>query len=92
MTIHSRTKEIARSGQYWAFAHYSRAIRRGARRIESSGNPERVSHVAFANPDGSKAVVLTNAGAEKRVLLRLAGMEAEVNLPNDSVTTLTWGG
>lgn len=92
VTIHSQTKEIARSGQYWAFAHYSRAIRRGARRIESSGNPDRVSHVAFANPDGGKAVVLTNAGAEKRVLLRLAGMEAEVNLPNDSVTTLTWAG
>jgi glucosylceramidase len=37
VTIHSGTREITRSGQYWAFAHYSRAIRaphrlRGRRR------------------------------------------------------------
>ena len=92
VTIDSRTKEITRSGQYCAFAHYSRAVRRGARRIESSGSLERVSHVAFANPDGTNAVVLTNAGAEKKALLRLSGREAEVNLPAGSMVTLTWKG
>jgi glucosylceramidase len=90
VTIDSKTHEITRSGQYWAFAHYSKAIRRGARRIESSGNLEGVSHVAVANPDGSKAAVLTNAAAEKKILLRADGMEAEVPLAGNSVTTLTW--
>ena len=90
VTINSKTKEITRSGQYWALAHYSRAIRRGARRLESSSSLEGVSHVAFANPDGTKAVVLTNAGSERKATLRMAGMETAVNLPADSITTLTW--
>jgi glucosylceramidase len=36
VTINSKTKEITRSGQYWAFAHYSRVIRRGAPRKTDS--------------------------------------------------------
>ena len=90
VTINSKTKEITRSGQYWALAHYSRAIRRGARRLESSASLEGVSHVAFANPDGTKVVVLTNAGTERKATLRMSGMETAVNLPADSITTLTW--
>jgi O-glycosyl hydrolase len=72
-------------------AHFSRALRRGARRIESSGEFKGVSHAAFLNPDGAMAAVLTNAAAERKILLRLSGREAEVRLPADSVTTLTWG-
>jgi glucosylceramidase len=90
VTIHSQTKEISRSGEYWAFAHFSRAIRRGARRIGSEGAIENVSHVAFANPDGSSAAVLTNGGPEKKVRVELAGRMAEVTMPADSVVTLTW--
>jgi len=62
VTVDNATRKITRSGQYWAFAHYSRAIRRGARRIGCEGVIENVSHAAFANPDGSSAVVLTNLG------------------------------
>jgi len=90
VTIDSQTKEITRSGQYWAFAHYSRAIRRGARRFESRGELKGISHVAFANPDGSAALVLTNTGEEQRAPLRMAGLTTTVVLPADSVTTLTW--
>ena len=90
ITVHSKTGEITRSGQYWALSHYSRAIRRGARRIESSGLVSSVSHVAAVNPDGSYAAVLTNAGAERRVTVRLSEKEAEVRLPSDSITTLRW--
>jgi glucosylceramidase len=90
ITINGATREVVRSGMYWALAHYSRAIRRGARRFESEGSLEKVSHVAFANPDGSCAAVLTNAGAERTARLRLAGRAVDVALPADSVTSLTW--
>jgi len=90
ITIHSETKEITRSGQYWALAHYSRAVRRGAMRIDSQGEIERVAHVAFTNPDGSTVAVLTNSGTERAVVLQLAGNAADVRLPADSVTTLSW--
>ncbi len=90
VTINSQTKEITRSGQYWAFAHYSKAVRRGARRIDSKGTVANVSHVAFVNPDGANVAVLTNTGADTKVRLQMAGMMAEVALPEKSVATLTW--
>ncbi len=90
VTVHSKSGEITRSGQYWAFAHYSRAIHRGARRIDSAGELEGVSHVAFANPGGPTAVVVSNKGGARTALVHLAGMEAEVALPADSLVTLSW--
>lgn len=90
VTIHSQSKEISRSGQYWAFAHYCRAARPGARRIESSGKIEGVAHAAFANADGSTAVVLTNRGEDKQVCLRMAGRETLATVAGNSVSTLSW--
>jgi len=91
VTVHSQTREITHSGQYFALAHYARAIRRGARRFESHGGPQGITHVGFTNPDGSKALVVTNPGSETSVRVDLADMMTEVALPADSVTTLTWG-
>jgi len=91
ITIDSRTKEITESGQYWALAHYSRAVRRGAKRIESTGDDvNRVSHVAFVNPDGSSAAILTNNGQATTVRVRMSGMETKVEMPAGSVVTLAW--
>ena len=94
MTIHSQTREITRSGQYWAFAHFSRHVRRGARVFASStaaSAPKDLSHVAFENPDHSRVLVLVNSGKTAltpRVLLGTSA--ARVTLPPDSVTTLEW--
>jgi len=85
----SATKAITRSGQYWALAHYSSAIRRGARRIGSQGEIEKVSHVAFVNPDGGAVVVLTNQGAQKDVAIAANGGAARIHLPADSLVTLS---
>ncbi|HXJ85204.1 MAG TPA: glycoside hydrolase family 30 beta sandwich domain-containing protein [Candidatus Binatia bacterium] len=90
VTIHSQTREITRSGQYWAFAHFSRHVRRGARRFESVGRVDGVDHVGFENPDGQRLVVITNCGEPKNVYLKLAGKVAEVALAKDSVSTLSW--
>ena len=90
VTIHSRTQEITRSGQYWAFAHFSRNVRRGARRFESSGKVPGVVHVAFENPDGKKVLVVTNADEAKSVTLEQANKSVEVELLPKSVSTLVW--
>ncbi len=90
VTLDSKTGEAVRSGQYWALAHFSRAFRRGARRIESYGEFEGISHAACVNPDGTTAAVVANTAAERTILLKLGGSEAELLLPPDSVTTLSW--
>jgi glucosylceramidase len=90
VTINSQTKEIFRSGQYWALAHFSRAVRRGARRFECKSEVRGLEQVGFVNPDARKVLILTNAGAEQRVSLRLGDATAEVSLAPDSLTTLVW--
>jgi glucosylceramidase len=90
VTINSQTKEITRSGQYWAFAHYSRVIRRGAHRFDSQSATAALQHVALENPDGQQVLVVTNTGPTRTIELRLANLAAPVPLKANSVTTLTW--
>ena len=90
VTINSQTKEITRSGQYWGFAHFSRVIRRGARRFASQSSAADLRHVALENPDGQQILIVTNAGPARTVELGLANMAASVPLKENSVTTLTW--
>jgi glucosylceramidase len=90
VTINSQTKEITRSGQYWALAHFSRQVRRGAKRFDSAGKLAGVDHVAFENPDGQKVLVVTNSGPAKTVTLKQADKTSEIALAADSLTTLSW--
>jgi glucosylceramidase len=91
VTVHSQTREVIRSGQYWAFAHYSRAFRRSSTVIQSDGEIKDVCHVAVENPDGTHAAVLTNTGTTPRTVWIKQGKSAlEVPLAPDCVTTLAW--
>ncbi len=90
VTIHSQSREITRCGQFWAFAHFSRHVRRGAKRFESTGSVDAVDHVAFENPQGDKALVIANSGAGKNVSVKMAGKMADVSLPTNSIATLSW--
>ena len=89
VTVHSQTREITRSGQHWAFAHFSRFIRRGAHRIESTGGGD-VAHAAFENPDGSQILVVANTGADRAIEARVGGHSTAVQLARNSVATLVW--
>jgi glucosylceramidase len=96
ITVENGSHKVTKSGQYWAFAHYSRHIRRGAKVFETNGVGEgrsqstSVTHSGFRNPDGSHVVVLANRGPERRVQLVLGSNAIDVELPADSVHTLQW--
>jgi glucosylceramidase len=90
VTINSQSKEITRCGQYWGFAHYSRVIRRGARRFASQSSTADLRHVALENPDGQQILIVTNTGPARTIELRLANMAASVPLKENSLTTLAW--
>jgi len=89
VTIHSQTREITRSGQYWAFSHFSRFIKRGARHLDSQGDAN-VAHAAFEHADGTRVVVLANSGAAQPVQMRVGAQSATLNLSGNSVATLVW--
>lgn len=90
VTVNSRTQQIVRSGQYWAFAHYSKAVQIGARVIASHGEFAGIEHVAFQNPDGSHVLVVANQGGERVVPCSFQDKTLALNLPGNSVTTSVW--
>lgn len=90
VTIHSQTKEITHSGQYWALAHFSNPIHRGARRFESSGTLDDIDHVACENPDGEKVLVLTDSSASRKIGIQMNEWRTDLEMPANSLVTLTW--
>jgi glucosylceramidase len=88
LTLNSQTQQLTRSGLYWALAHYSRFMQRGARVFATQGDLPDVDHVAAQNPDGSRVLVLTNRGNGRQVQCTLANKSLQVDLPANSVTTL----
>jgi glucosylceramidase len=91
VTVHSQTQEIVHSGQYCAFAHFSRHIRRDATVIASDGDVAGVDHLAAANPDGSYVAVLTNSGAGlQQCQIHFGNASLSMSLPANSITTLSW--
>jgi glucosylceramidase len=90
VTVDSHSKAVARSGQYWAFAHYSRMIQRGAKVFSTAGGAKELAHVGAENPDGTKVVVLANSGADRSVQLLQAENTVTVQMPQNSVFTLAW--
>lgn len=90
VTLHSKTQQLTRSGQYWAFAHYSKAVRRGARVLASQSTLSGIEHAAFINPGGDFVLVLTNQAEDRDVTCIAHGKSVHLHLPHDSVTTLQW--
>ncbi len=90
VTVDSKTQRVTRSGQYWAFAHYSKAVQRGARVLATKTNLDGIEHVAFANPYGDYVLVLTNQGAAREIDCKFEGKFLHLKLPQDSVVTIQW--
>jgi glucosylceramidase len=90
VNINTHTQEVIRSGQYWALAHFSRAMRRGARRFESQSQVANLSHIAVENSDGQKALILTNLGPARTIQVNQGLHSASVALEENSIATLAW--
>jgi glucosylceramidase len=90
LIINIHAQEVIRSGQYWALAHFSRAIRRGARRFESQSQAANLGHVAVENPNGQKVLILTNLGAARTIRVNQGLSSAIVPLEENSIATLAW--
>lgn len=90
VTIDKKDKSIRKSGQYWALAHFSKFVKRGAKRISSEAKLDGVEHVAFENKDGQRVAVITNSGTARSVSLQDGDSKVELSLEPNSLTTLVW--
>ncbi len=85
--IHFETREITYNAQYWALAHFSKFVKRGARRIISESNFIGIYHAAFINPDGEYVVVITNPGPATELSLDLKDRYTAFPIPECSMCT-----
>jgi glucosylceramidase len=91
VTINSQTGAVTRNVEYYALAHASRFVRRGARRIESTSVVAGIETVAFRNLDSSTVLIAVNTDvAERRFAVRWRGKTLQYLLPAGAVATLRW--
>lgn len=92
VTINSSDGSIVRNEEYYAFAHASRFVRPGARRIASTSGVEGIESVAFQNADdASIALIVVNTNKqEKAFAVRVAGRMFSYALPPGAVATFRW--
>ena len=90
LIVNWREQKIIRSGQYWSLSHFSRVVKRGARRFESQSVAANLSHIAFENPGGQKVAVLTNFGPARTIEVNQGLSSAKISLEENSIATLVW--
>jgi glucosylceramidase len=92
VTIDSRTGEVSRNDEYYAFAHFSRFVLPGAARVGSSETDEGINNVAFQNAsDESVVLVMVNSHVDARRVSVVQGQNHfQYTLPAQSVATFVW--
>lgn len=92
VTIDSRTGEVERNDEYYAFAHFSRFVLPGAVRVGSNVTDKGIDNVAFQNAAGGSVVlVVVNSNAEaRRVSVKQGRTLFDYALPPQSVATFEW--
>ncbi len=92
VTIDSRTGEVSRNDEYYAFAHFSRFVLPGAVRVGSSETDKEINNVAFQNAsDGSVVLVMVNSHVDaRRVAVTQDQTRFQYTLPPQSVATFVW--
>lgn len=73
---------------YYYIGHFSRYIKKGAKRIEVSPYCQEAETVAFVNPDGERAVILLNRSG-KKIDVALGERSTGMNLTLEPHTIIT---
>ena len=93
VTINSGDGTVTRNVEYYSIGHFSRFVRPGAFRIQSTDfeSTTGLNSVAFINPDGSKVLVVSNASAEGRsITVKWEGAQFSYYISGTSVATFVW--
>lgn len=90
VVVNRKTGKVSYTGLYYYLAHFSRFIRPGAFRVESSGGRENINHSAFINQDGSIILVVINKGGETECQVKWKDKILNMKMAPHSVTTLKW--
>jgi glucosylceramidase len=89
--IDREQKKVTYTGLYYYLAHFSKFVRPGSARIETSGSQKGVRCVAFKRPDGSLVAELINSrNSDVQEQFDWQGRSLRLALPAVSITTCVW--
>jgi glucosylceramidase len=84
-------RKVTYTGLYYYLAHFSKFVRPGSVRIETTGSAEHVRCISFKSPDGGLvAQVLNSQHHPATVLLAWHGRVLRLSLLPLSITTCLW--
>ena len=91
VVIDRTTKAVTYTGLYYYLKHFSRFVRPGAVRVETSGSLLDVRGVTFKTPEGGLVTELINSRQDDvEVRLDWRGKSLYLRLPALSITTCLW--
>lgn len=89
--INKTTHEVTYTGTYYYLAHFSKFVRPGAVRVQTTGKSQGVRVMAFQTPERGFVVQLMNSlNSDSAVNLLSRGRSIHLTLPARSITTVTW--
>lgn len=91
VVIDRKNKSVFYTGLYYYLSHFSKFVRPGAVRVESSGTREGIRLMAFRSKDGEMiAQVLNSRKQAANTSIEWHGSTLELSLPALSITTCLW--
>ena len=91
VVIDRQQKRVIYTGLYYYLAHFSKFVRPGAARVETTGQAEKLRCIAFKTPDGGFVAQLLNSReTPAEVHLNWRGRSLRASLPALSLTTCIW--
>ena len=89
--VNRSTKEVTYTGLYYYLTHFSRFVRPGAVRVETSGSVPGVRCMAFRDAGNGMVTELMNSRQESaNVVLVWRGRSLKLSLPALSISTYLW--
>ncbi len=89
--INKTTHEITYTGTYYYLAHFSKFVRPGAVRVQTTGKSKGLRVMAFQTPGGGFVTQLLNSlNSEAVVNLVSHGRTVQLSLPARSISTAIW--
>ncbi len=77
---------------YYYIGQFSRYIKRGARKIETSRYTDQIETAGFLNPDGERVIVLLNRSeSAAEVTIRESGLGGQLTLQPHTISTVCYG-
>jgi glucosylceramidase len=90
--INRETKGVTYTGLYYYLAHFSKFVRSGAYRINTSGGTDKLNFVGFKNPDSILVLNVINNGDETDCKIVWGKKMAIQKLKAHSIITVMWNG